>query len=590
MDIKQNKPSLSQEANSTLNPKSGFSDSPSLMTQFVIRTMAGDLKTAASQPAAKMTDAKTSPPTPPRAVPRATPRGEQSELYAAAPRDDKFYGGEQSELYGAAPGLPAKAAARITKENLIQTQETQEKELRDILIQAKFKIAAKEFDGVIVDAQKIIDNPAAGWLAKWRAKRLIKKAQKGIDEKTNEPMIVIPLSAPAKIIPPKPAPAPRGDSPKGEELYAATPVNLPITEDRLSTQPTPSRPMPSPSPTPTPPLPPTPKPATPETFIPPPTPPAAAPRDDKFYGGEQSEPYGSAPRDNQLDTTEPKEVLDMKKITLVGLSSIAILALIIGGLWYFLKQPASPAQISPSLSPRPSLATQTPSPTPTPAPTPLFKADSQKIFELKTGQEKANFQEAIAQLSQTDEPAGSFIYSLFKDSREQFPSLAKIASSTEIDLFDLPTQINAGSLKNQLAMNRFSFFVYSQGQSDSSPFISELNSGRWGLIIEVQNIASTSIDDLAKSLKDLEQLTLAGLKILLPDAKNNLPAKPIWLDNVYRGIQIRYVNLPEPDLSLDYAIVNSQLIFATSKASMHAIIDRVLPPITNSSGIAPITP
>ncbi len=639
MDIKQTRPSLSQEVISALDQKSGSSDSPSFMAQFVIRTMGNDLKNAALQAAAKLTAAKTvSPPVaptpylkivsppilpatsktlepakipswPPKEIiepktalfpapPRPKVAEEQAQrakeaqkkqeqeqkaadraakeaqkklelekkaakaLAAAAAKEAR----KKLELEKKTAAAAAKEVTRIAKEKIIKAQEAQKQELRDLLTQAKLKLAAKEFNAAIVDAQKIIGSPVASWLAKWRAKRLISEAQKGIAQKEAEPPISSDFIRVMPPAPPKAAPAPDA-VPRGErsELYGAVPVNLPTIDEIPSlkpgspTPPTPPAPVP-----PAPPFPPTPKPALTETPTPKISPPQPTPQ--KLL---PQMPAILTPDLLETKVPEPEAVLDMKKVLLVGLISIAILALIVWGLWFFLGRP--PAQVTQTPSPSPSLMT---TPTPIPTPTPLFKADSQKIFTLKTGQEKANFQEAIMQLVQTDEPAENFIYLLFKDSQGKFPSLDKLASSTEIDLFNLPTQVNAGPLKDQLEMNSFSFFAYSQSRPDSSPFISGTNSGRIGIIILIKN--ATSTDDLAKSLTDLEQLMFASLKILLPDAKNNFPTKPVFLDNTYNNTAVRYINLPEPSLSLDYAILNNKLIFATSKQSMHAIIDRIL--------------
>jgi len=619
MDIKPVKPTLSQETNAALDQKSGFSDLPSLLSQFTIRTMDGDLKNAAAQAAAKLAAAKT-------VAPSTAPRGKQSELYGVAPTPylktalpqqvqpaikgsnlDMIFPPPPKEIVElktpliTAPPAPkvedakaqkakearklkqeqkaakqaakeaqkklelenkasqaaataaAKEAAQAAKEKILKEKKAQEQEMRGFLAQAKLKLAAKEFNAAIVDAQKIADNLQADWFAKWQAKRLINKAQKEIGKKTAEPKIIsIP---PTIVAPPKPAPVPV-NLPTADEVPPVKPAPPTPTWLNPPVPPTPQPSKPAPTATPTP-LPPAPKSAPFPTNIPAPAAtPSALPRDDKFYGGEQ-----------------PEETLDMKKIALVALTSIAVLALIVGGLWYFLQTPGQPiTQISQSPSPRPSAA----SPAPIIIPAPLFTTDSQKIFALKTDQEKATIQETVAQLAQTDEPAGNFIYLLFKDAQGNWPSLAKIASSAANDLFDLPTQTSAGSLKNQLDLSSFSFFAYSQSQPDSSPFISGTNLGRFGLVISIKNATSTSTQELAKSLKDLEQLMLPGLEFLLPGAKNSLPTKPIWLDSAYSDVAIRYVNLPEPSLSLDYAILNNKLIFATSKASMYAIIDRVL--------------
>ncbi|MDD2753250.1 MAG: hypothetical protein PHT44_01450 [Candidatus Portnoybacteria bacterium] len=274
-----------------------------------------------------------------------------------------------------------------------------------------------------------------------------------------------------------------------------------------------------------------------------------------------------------FEAPEEKE-LDVKKILTIGLSSVAVLALIIGGIWFLLKSPAQqPAQISQTPTPSPS---QTIAPPAAETPSAIFETDAQKIFLLKDNQEKADLQDALLQMTETEEPVGDFIHLAFKNSRGEFLSLDKVALLIGSDFFDLPTQTSAGNLKKQLNLAQSSFFAYSQSsnKNSDSPFNPSLaNLGRLGLTVAA---SAASADELGRSLKDLEQMMLNGLGILLPSAKNNFPANPVFSDNIHSGVAIRYINLPNSDLSLDYAILNNKLIFATSKESMFAIIDRIL--------------
>jgi len=165
---------------------------------------------------------------------------------------------------------------------------------------------------------------------------------------------------------------------------------------------------------------------------------------------------------------------------------------------------------------------------------------------------------------------------LFKNSLGQYPSLDEIAALAGFDLFNLPTQNGTSTIKDQLDMQRFSLFVYSQASTSSSPFIAQANVGRFGLIVKTKNASND--DQLIKNLRDLEQLMPADLKLLLSDVQNRLPANPIFSDGRYKDIAIRYINFPTPDHSLDYAILNGYLIFGTSKESLRAAIDRILGP------------
>jgi len=656
MDIKSVKPTLAQNTRAALNKESGSSGSPSLMEQFVIRTMNDDLKKVSAQPAPESTGAKVASPSAQLTIPHAatqnepygtapamdmktapvatvpspaqinkkepekkeikqkareaedkarkTKEAEQKKLKMAAKEAKIKLAQEQKEAKRAAEqaakkaALEAKEKAEAEKKKIIDARNARKQELERLFKQANLKLTAKEFNIAISDAQKIIEDPNAGWLTKWRAKRLVNKAQKQSqneikieakpiiksplpetaktalsDAKTIAPNELIPTKPIVPAIPPPLAPAaastaaPRGDSPKDKEFYEAAPRgNQPHggfspTGEKLYTAPLNL-------------------PTIDEAPIKPPAAPIFPKPEQKPASTIPMAPWPLTasvplPAGIKLERiTEPaadEAEFDIKKILLFGFGSLAVLAFVIGGLWYFLKQPGNIAQISQSPSPKPSLA----APAPAIMPISLFKTDSLKIFELKLNQEKNNFQEAIASLDQTEEPAGNLIYILFKDAGGNWPSLDKLASSTGIDIFDLPTQSGASTIREQVNMNSFSFFAYSQGQdgSGNSPFNdSSANLSRSGLAIKIN---PSSADQLAKSLKNLEQLMLPGLKILIP-ATNNMPANPIFSTNIYKNVTIRYVNLPAPDLSFDYAILNDKLIFATSKVSMYAIIDRIL--------------
>ena len=55
----------------------------------------------------------------------------------------------------------------------------------------------------------------------------------------------------------------------------------------------------------------------------------------------------------------------------------------------------------------------------------------------------------------------------------------------------------------------------------------------------------------------------------------------IFLDNVYNGVSIRYLNFPNPDSTIDYAFVTTPseftfLVMANSRSHIYSIIDQIL--------------
>jgi len=51
------------------------------------------------------------------------------------------------------------------------------------------------------------------------------------------------------------------------------------------------------------------------------------------------------------------------------------------------------------------------------------------------------------------------------------------------------------------------------------------------------------------------------------------PKKYKFLDNYHKGVHIRYINFPQPDLSIDWAIKDDILLITTSRESMWRSID-----------------
>lgn len=96
----------------------------------------------------------------------------------------------------------------------------------------------------------------------------------------------------------------------------------------------------------------------------------------------------------------------------------------------------------------------------------------------------------------------------------------------------------------------------------------------YGLLIELNDSASglTAMGNwegtMTQDLKDLFLLNPVN------------SASATFLDNVYQGAAIRYRNFPDPNLTVDYAVVTagngeSYLVITNSREHMYAIIDRI---------------
>lgn len=486
------------------------------------------------------------------------------------------------------PKVPAAAEKKqeVAKEKLARPQVGEFKnKLTESYESAKLLVAAKKFDEAIVKLRQITADVQAGWWLKWQARRLLKKAQKllitpvakkeekkGVPAVSGIPSLPRPIISPlvGQMVPAAPA-APVFQPPKvavpPPSLPVGKPIPVPEVGEKIITPvfpPFPPQPAPPVIPSVTPPLP-IPKP--PAAATPTPRPPAPAVMSELIASLAQP----AAPAEKGFG---------WKKMILVGAILVAVFFSV--GLWLiFRQQPAPPPSASPGAAV--SLTSSPSPPTPTPA-LALFEMDKKVIIQLAAAETNLAADKLQQQFGQSSEPAGSFSQVSFQINNNQthLADFSELTAFLKLDFFGLATQkcgpeercFNSPTLQDYLKTDQFSFFVYSQASVSSSPFSGRQNEGRPGLVVafeDAQVLATTS-----QTLKDLESMMPGTLPSLLLTKKAEIPAAPQFLDNVYQGISVRYLNLPGPELSFDYAILDNKLLITTSRESMYAAIDRLM--------------
>jgi len=455
---------------------------------------------------------------------------------------------------------------------------------------AKSLVTAKKFDEAIAKLRQITSDPKAGWWLKWRAGRLLKKVQK---------LLITPIvKKEEKPAVPRMAPWPRPViSPLVGQVAPAAPA-APVFQSPKVAVPPPSLPVGKPAPAPeikveekiVPPV----FPPSPPQFVPPvipsvtslppiPKPPAAAapaprPALPRPAPAVMSELIASL---NQPAPAPAEKGFGWKKIILVGAILVAVFFSV--GLWLIFRQPTSPLPLT-SASPSASVSL-TPSPSP-PTPTPasaLFEMDKQVIIQLAAAETNLAADKLQQQFSQTSEPASSFSQVSFQIDNNQthLADFSELTAFLKLAFFGLATQkcgpqekcFNSPTLQDDLKTDQFSFFVYSQASVSSSPFSGGQNEGRLGLVVAFKD--ASALATTSQILRDLEITMPNALLGLLLGKKAAIPAVPKFSDNVYQSVAIRYLNLPGPELSFDYAILDNKLLIATSRESMYAAIDRI---------------
>jgi hypothetical protein len=131
-----------------------------------------------------------------------------------------------------------------------------------------------------------------------------------------------------------------------------------------------------------------------------------------------------------------------------------------------------------------------------------------------------------------------------------------------LSLSDLIKELNISVYPYVLSelKNNYTLVLYGQ----------EENERRFGLIIETKNS-----DNVKAQSKFWEQTMIENLYNLFLGEQPQIPKNKIFSDGDYNGTQIRFVNFPDPRLSIDYAVTNDLFILSMSKESIRAIIDRI---------------
>jgi len=124
----------------------------------------------------------------------------------------------------------------------------------------------------------------------------------------------------------------------------------------------------------------------------------------------------------------------------------------------------------------------------------------------------------------------------------------------------IPEPIVSAVASSSIQADNYTLFLYSQPEGN-----------RLGLVIKMGES-----ETLVQDLKNWETTALNDIKAMLLMDQIPAPATEGFQDNIHKDVYIRYMNFATPDLSLDYGLVPSNLVIATSRGSMFATIDALL--------------
>lgn len=229
-----------------------------------------------------------------------------------------------------------------------------------------------------------------------------------------------------------------------------------------------------------------------------------------------------------------------KRKILVPLITIVIILLVVGGVIYWWNYLRVPKEEEPKIE-KQELE----------IPVSLIEVDVSGTVEIKEGEDEALFGKLKERAAQEQEQ-GTFQRILIKNiglEKDHFLSFQEIA---EILYINIPLNI-LNSLTEEHTL-----FLYSQKEGNRS-----------GVIIKVRDT-----QNLADYLKFWEETMETDLALFFLDKKINESIDEEFKDNIYKDIDIRYLNFPDPSLTIDYVVVENYLIITTSREGMYGVIDK----------------
>jgi len=179
-----------------------------------------------------------------------------------------------------------------------------------------------------------------------------------------------------------------------------------------------------------------------------------------------------------------------------------------------------------------------------------------KTIELTIGREDLLVEnlETITGQTQATSTFKRILVKSVSQAEERYADLSVLLTAMGVSL---PESILTAAADSQTGGDNYTLFLYNQAEGN-----------RLGLVIKMGQ-SETLVEDL----KNWEATMVDDLRALF--LKEEVPAAftEEFQDNIYQDIAIRYLNFPDPGLSIDYGIVNGKLVLTTSRASMYAAIE-----------------
>lgn len=192
-------------------------------------------------------------------------------------------------------------------------------------------------------------------------------------------------------------------------------------------------------------------------------------------------------------------------------------------------------------------------------PASLIPVAETKAIELAIGQEDllVDVLKTAASQAQAANTFKQVLVKLVSQTEKKYADLNTLLTALGVSL---PDNVLAAAAASQVEGDNYTLFLYNQTAGN-----------RLGLIIEM-----AQSETLVADLKNWEATMVGDLKPLFLEDEVPAAFTEGFQDNIYHDVAIRYLNFPDPALSIDYGIVAGKLILTTSRTSMYAAIEALL--------------
>ena len=153
----------------------------------------------------------------------------------------------------------------------------------------------------------------------------------------------------------------------------------------------------------------------------------------------------------------------------------------------------------------------------------------------------------------------------YTETLEKIPEIALIEIRDKDEKFDLEKLIQKINIKipkeitDDLSKNNYALLFFNLENEYRLGIAAEINKG--------------DIEKVKKNISQWEVMMIDDLELLFLKTEIGFPSTANFQQNIYKEVEIRYMNFSEPNVTIDYAFDNDKLIFATSKKSVYKIID-----------------